>query len=259
MKTIWIMSLGLFAGLALAQQQAPAQPQEGQPRFGEEGRRGPGRGGFPGSIGFAALDANGDGTLDAGEIDAAPKALAKLDKNGDGQLSADEIRPAFPQGRDRGGPEGRDRRGPEGEGGGNVIEETVKTLMAFDANGDGKLSKAELPERMQGLFDRADENKDGFLTIDEIRKLATAQAAPAGQGDREGRRGDGPGREMNFIRMDPVFAAIDTNGDGILSAEEIRNSATSIRKLDIDGDGKVTREELLTAMRRRRESEGRDR
>ena len=137
--------------------------------------------------------------------------------------------------------------------------------MAFDANGDGKLSKAELPERMQGIFDRADENKDGFLTVDEIRKFAAAQAPPAGSGGPggpggpEGRRGEGPGRGMNFIRMDPVLAVVDTDGDGILSAEEIRNAANSIRKLDIDGDGKVTREELMAAMRRRRESESRDR
>jgi Ca2+-binding EF-hand superfamily protein len=251
MKTTWIISAGLLAGFAFAQ-----SPEGQPPRFGED-RRGPGRGGFP-SVGFTLLDTNGDGTLDFREIDAAPAVLSKLDKNSDGQISADEVRPALPEGRRRGG--------PEGGAGGNVVEDTVKTLMAFDANGDGKLSKAELPERMQGLFDRADENKDGFLTVDEIRKFAAAQTAPAdGPRGPEGRRGDGPGRrpgegrDMNFIRMDPVLAAVDTNGDGVLSAEEIRNAASSIRKLDIDGDGKVTREELMTAMRRQREAEPRDR
>lgn len=228
------------------------------------------------SIGLTALDTNGDGVLDAQEIANAPAALAKLDKNADGQLTADEVRPAFPQGRGRGGPEGEGRRGPEGGPGGNaagnVVEENVKTLMAFDANGDGKLAKSELPERMQGIFDRADENKDGFLTVDELRKYATAQAAAAntaapggrggpegGRGGPEGERRDGPGREMNFIRMDPVLAAIDTNSDGTISADEIRNAAKSIRKLDLDGDGKVTQEELTTAMRQRREAENRDR
>jgi Ca2+-binding EF-hand superfamily protein len=48
----------------------------------------------------------------------------------------------------------------------------VKTLMAFDKDGDGKLSRSEVPERMQGLFDRGDTNKDGFLTPEEIRRLA---------------------------------------------------------------------------------------
>jgi mono/diheme cytochrome c family protein len=55
--------------------------------------------------------------------------------------------------------------------------EMVKTLMAFDRNGDGKLEKSELPERMQGLFDRGDANRDGFLTPAEIRKLAESQAS----------------------------------------------------------------------------------
>ncbi len=48
---------------------------------------------------------------------------------------------------------------------------------------------------------------------------------------------------MNFIRMDPVLAAMDTNGDGVISAEEIRNSAQAIAKLDTDADGKVSRAE----------------
>ena len=134
-------------------------------------------------------------------------------------------------------------------------------MMAFDANGDGKLSRAELPERFQGLFDRGDTNKDGFLTPDEIRKMVAAQAPPpetAGQGRRgdgegrgEGRGGDGRGGEMNFIRMDVVLAAIDTDGDGILSAEEIRNAAASIRKLDKDGDGTISREEAMPGGRGR--------
>src|ERR1022692_2913131 len=144
----------------------------------------------------------------------------------------------------RGGP-GGGRGGSEGRAPSDIVEETVKSLMAFDANGDGKLSRSELPERFQGIFDRGDENKDGFLTPEEIRKVAAAQAAPAasagpgGRGGPEGGRGDGPRGNMNFIRMDPVLAAVDTNADGVISAEEIRNSAAALRKLDKDGDGKV--------------------
>lgn len=46
----------------------------------------------------AALDANGDGVIDAIEIANAPAALKKLDKNGDGKLTADEYRPQRPMG-----------------------------------------------------------------------------------------------------------------------------------------------------------------
>jgi hypothetical protein len=59
-----------------------------------------------------ALDANGDGVIDASEIANAPAALKTLDKNGDGQLTRDEYlgrRPGPPPhdgngGNDAGGP-----------------------------------------------------------------------------------------------------------------------------------------------------------
>ena len=53
----------------------------------------------------------------------------------------------------------------------------VVRLMQFDKNGDGKLAKDELPERLQALFEKGDLNKDGFLDKEEIVKLAAAQAA----------------------------------------------------------------------------------
>ena len=43
-----------------------------------------------------ALDANGDGIIDANEIANAPAALLTLDKNGDGQLARDEFCPRPP-------------------------------------------------------------------------------------------------------------------------------------------------------------------
>jgi len=84
---------------------------------------------------IAALDANGDGVIDAVEISNAAVALAKLDTNGDGSLSMDELRPARPEGgpgdrRDLGnrehrgspgapgGKDGGKRRGPGGNAGG---------------------------------------------------------------------------------------------------------------------------------------------
>lgn len=60
--------------------------------------------------------------------------------------------------------------------------ELVKTLMALDHDHDGKLSKGELPERMQSMFDAADTNRDSELTPEEIRKYADGQrstTAPA--------------------------------------------------------------------------------
>ena len=53
-------------------------------------------------------------------------------------------------------------------------DEMVKLLLEFDQNADGKLTTDEVPERMQGLFERGDANKDGVLSQEELRKLAEA-------------------------------------------------------------------------------------
>src|SRR5204862_4561188 len=149
----------------------------------QEPQRGPGGPGGPGGgAGFAlfgALNTDGGESLTAAEIDAAPAVLKKLDANGDGKVTADE----FPRPAPRGGGPGGPGRGRGGSGVGEeppaappTPDDLAATLMAFDKNKDGKLKKAELPERMQGLFERVDENKDGELTLDEIKKAAAAQA-----------------------------------------------------------------------------------
>ena len=61
---------------------------------------------------------------------------------------------------------------PSGPG----VDDIVARLMAFDKNKDGKITKDELPERMQFLIDLGDTNKDGALDRDEIKKLATSRA-----------------------------------------------------------------------------------
>jgi Ca2+-binding EF-hand superfamily protein len=192
------------------------------------------RGGMPmRSPAFQALDADRDGVISAAELANAPASLRALDKNGDGKLTEDEVRPQF-GGRGRGG------RGDEpGETAGPSADELVQTLMGFDKNGDGKLTKDELPERMQGLFDRADANHDGVLTADEIRKSAQS-AAPA----QQGRGRDGGGRGPSFMRMDPILAAIDTDSDGEISAAELAASAKSLKKLDANGDGRLSEDEV---------------
>lgn len=57
-----------------------------------------------------ALDANGDGVIDANEIANAPAALKSLDKNGDGELSRNEFCP--PPSRHHGDMENGGQSGP---------------------------------------------------------------------------------------------------------------------------------------------------
>jgi len=86
----------------------PPHHQRG-PQGGENGARPR----HPASPLVAALDANGDGIIDATELANATEALKKLDKNGDGKLTPDEYRPARPM--PPGGPNGQGQPpGPQG-------------------------------------------------------------------------------------------------------------------------------------------------
>ena len=133
---------------------------------------------------MTALDVDGDGELSTQEIENAAVVLKSLDKDKDGKLSAEELRPAS-------GPGGR---GGAGMGGGNPAEMDAR-ILAFDKDGDGKVSKAELPERIQALMERGDTNKDGFLDKAELGKIAERQGARGGPGGPGGRGPGGPERE----------------------------------------------------------------
>ncbi len=49
-------------------------------------------------------------------------------------------------------------------------------------------NKDEVPERMHGLFERGDANKDGVLGKDELRKLAEAQSSGRRRDERDDHR-----------------------------------------------------------------------
>ena len=99
MKSIYLTTLAVALASAFA-----VNAQE-KPADGQTPRR-------PGNPLIAALDANGDGTIDAAEINNAPAALRKLDKNSDGKITREELRPAGAPGRGEGDrPRRRERNG----------------------------------------------------------------------------------------------------------------------------------------------------
>lgn len=80
-------------------------------------------------------------------------------------------------------------------------------LMPFDANKDGKLTRAEVTdERLQRLFDRADSDRDGVVTSQELTALAAREPA-GGRGGFGGPGGPGgfgpPGGGPGGFRMGP--------------------------------------------------------
>jgi Ca2+-binding EF-hand superfamily protein len=195
----------------------------------------------------STLDTNGDGIISAAEIRAASSALNVLDANGDGRLTSEELRPLF-GGRPQGG---QPPDGPRGRGDGDAgrtsvssADDLTDSLMAFDRNSDNKLERVEVPERFQGLFDRADANKDGVLTRDELKQSASATV----EGDQRGRPGGagrGFGRDGGRGGMlDPLMRALDIDRDGALSPAESTAAADALKTLDLNHDGQLSGEEF---------------
>ena len=78
--------------------------------------------------------------------------------------------------------------------------------------------------------------------------LAGAAALTFGQGENHGGEPGGPPpRGPGGHRPAPpcpLFEALDLNHDGVISADEIAQAAQSLKKLDRNGDGQLTRDEL---------------
>lgn len=188
----------------------------------------------------SALDKNKDAELSVEEIASAPASLQSLDKNKDAKLSGDELRPPPP---------------PVGP----TVAEMVTRLMEFDGDGNGTLSKDELPDQLATIFTEADTNRDKILTNAELTTLVEKQEAeakeraakqPAPPVPTTPRPGARP------MRVPPLQAALDTNSDGEITKEEIASAASTLLALDKDKDGKVSAEELRPAPLEEHKSDG---
>jgi len=146
---------------------APAGPPGASPAGAPAGPGG-GPGGPGAGFDLMASDKDGDGKISKEE---APEFMQtffdRVDTNGDGVLDKAEMEAM------------RQRRGSGGSRGG------PRNLMQFDKNGDGKVSKEELPEEMQPMFDRADANGDGAVDAAEIEQMRS-RFAPGGGGGPTG-------------------------------------------------------------------------
>ena len=68
---------------------------------------------------------------------------------------------------------------------------------------------------------------------------------PAGRPGGAGGFGGPPGGPGGFMRMFPIMAALDADGNGEISTEEIKAAPAALKKLDKNNDGKLTDAELL--------------
>lgn len=102
----------------------------------------------------------------------------------------------------------------------------LERIKAADTNGDGMISRAEaaaLP-RLAAHFDAIDTNKDGQITMDELRAAHQAHRGHHGGGHAKALLGpDGKvTREQFLARAAERFDRLDANKDGVVTAEELK-------------------------------------
>ncbi len=137
---------------------------------------------------------------------------------------------------ERGGP------GNGAAGFGMMMGEGMPAFAEIDADGDGKVTPAEIDTwrsaRMAGL----DTDGDGMLSKEEVK--ASIQARMEARADR---------------MVEGMFAARDSDGDGKLSAPEMALPAAPQRlfdRIDADKDGAITEAEVEAAQTRMAERMG---
>ncbi|MEM7058774.1 MAG: EF-hand domain-containing protein [Pseudomonadota bacterium] len=102
-------------------------------------------------------------------------------------------------------------------------------LAEVDLNQDGAISRDEATQARREMFSRLDRNADGQVSAEEMKAARSTVQAAAQLVDamivlrtrRMDVDGNGTLSIEEFMAENPMFDRVDRNGDGIASAEEI--------------------------------------
>lgn len=228
---------------------------------------------------FAALDADGDSFVTAGEFETSERLFAKYDADGDGTLNQPELAPTEPlqptpvrSGADF--PPGRfPFRWEEPSGDPDVVIEIKLIGRAFGRPKVAVTKKAEgiavTAETRKASFDLAGIGLDidaaaARVTSEDVKRFYLLQLRQR-DADKNGYLSEGEFAGLGLPGLD--YGSADANGDKMLFSDElsarldslIAREASRVRveatferqplftKLDADGDDRLSRRELRNA------------
>jgi hypothetical protein len=121
-------------------------------------------------------------------------------------------------------------------------------FQRFDKNGDGKVTRDELPNPQ--AFERFDLNKDGVIALEEYNQVASGMKGKPGTPTATAKPGETipatptpAAQGFSVGQFDAMVKKVDKNGDGSISREEAAG-AKWFERLDQNADGVVEAEEL---------------
>lgn len=167
---------------------------------------------------FARADKNSDGYVKGTEL--VPAWADRFDRNGDGAVSKTEFTEIMAR------PPRLRRLHPMRDARARAADST----RTFDQDKNGLVERAEYPGA-EGVFKKADRNKDGALQPAEMLALA--------EDEIEDIR-----KQMKDPNRYEFLLIFDVTRDNNVTADEYDGSAAVFRKFDDDKDGTVTYYEL---------------
>ena len=208
------------------------------------------------------LDADGDGKMSKREFIGSESIFDRWDADDDGFVTEAELTAAMKAPKPRPPQPEPDNKARQADPA-RTRRQVEATMKRLDKNGDGKISGDEFPARGGAGWKRMDRNGDGVVDTAEL--TAAFEARARGRGGDIGKRilgmdanKDGVVSREEWKGKPKYFDSIDTDKDGVLSKQEIdalakraqrrgrwksRPSDALFRRMDADGDKKITKEE----------------
>jgi Ca2+-binding EF-hand superfamily protein len=117
-----------------------------------------------------------------------------------------------------------------GPGGGMAGDRGAMMFQRFDADGDGRVTRAEIDAALDERRTRFDADGDGALNLEEFEPAWLEMARP---------------------RMVDRFQALDADGDGVVTDVEVAQRVDRMMmRADVDGDGAIGPDDRAAFMAR---------